>query len=180
MLLTCTKCKQSKTPGEFHIKKKSRTGRMTYCKVCALAYGKAKRASSPNGRREEHREYHQKNSESIARRKKVYNAITLAERTSTVRKWRQANRSKVRARRAKYRAQLLKATPSWADALVIQSFYDAAVRLSIQTNNEYEVDHIVPLNSKLVCGLYCEANLQVILGKENRQKSNLFWPDKWG
>jgi hypothetical protein len=39
------------------------------------------------------------------------------------------------------------------------------------------VDHIVPLVSKFVCGLHCEANLQLLPGPENQRKGNRVWPD---
>jgi hypothetical protein len=42
---------------------------------------------------------------------------------------------------------------------------------------EHDVDHIAPRRSKLVCGLHCEANLQVLTGAENCTKTNLHWPD---
>ena len=41
------------------------------------------------------------------------------------------------------------------------------------------VDHTVPLKSKLVCGLHCEANLRLLPGRENQAKSNRIWPDMW-
>jgi hypothetical protein len=44
---------------------------------------------------------------------------------------------------------------------------------------EYHVDHIVPLTSDLVCGLHCEANLQIAVGKDNIAKNNRWWPDMW-
>ena len=39
------------------------------------------------------------------------------------------------------------------------------------------VDHIVPLQSALVCGLHCEANLEIIPGAANEAKKNYWWPD---
>jgi 5-methylcytosine-specific restriction endonuclease McrA len=40
------------------------------------------------------------------------------------------------------------------------------------TGIQYEVDHIIPLNHELVCGLNIPENLQIITQEENRKKSN--------
>jgi hypothetical protein len=87
--------------------------------------------------------------------------------------WRAANPHKVAAKQARRRATLLQATPAWADNLKIDGIYAA----SAQSEIECHVDHIVPLNSKFVCGLHCEANLQVLTAFDNISKSNRHWPD---
>jgi hypothetical protein len=46
------------------------------------------------------------------------------------------------------------------------------------TGVKWHVDHIVPRNSPLVCGLHVHTNLQVIPADENMYKRNLRWPDK--
>jgi hypothetical protein len=68
---------------------------------------------------------------------------------------------------AKRRASKLKATPKWANLVAIKEIY--------QTCPEgYHVDHIIPLQGKLVCGLHCEFNLQHLLASENLIKGNRF------
>ena len=42
---------------------------------------------------------------------------------------------------------------------------------------EWHVDHIVPLNSKSVCGLHVWANFELLPSEVNRKKSNKYWPD---
>lgn len=66
------------------------------------------------------------------------------------------------------------ATPSWANKQAIKEIYKTAVKLTESTGTVYEVDHIVPLTNKLVCGLHVEHNLRVVTFEENRKKSNHF------
>ena len=66
------------------------------------------------------------------------------------------------------------AMPAWANKAAIRSIYEEAAGLTISTGVKHEVDHIVPLTNKLVCGLHVEHNLRVTTFTENRQKSNKF------
>lgn len=93
------------------------------------------------------------------------------------RKYYLANISSVRIRNRAYEQQLTTAQPDWADEFFMSEIYDLAARRTQCTGKPWEVDHIVPLKSKLVCGLHCEANLAVIPKAANRAKSNTHWPD---
>jgi hypothetical protein len=90
--------------------------------------------------------------------------------------WRN-NKPLVYAKNARRRAALLRATPSWADHEKITSVYAQCVEKADVTGIEHHVDHIVPLRSRLVCGLHWEVNLQILTGSENARKHNSYWPD---
>ena len=81
---------------------------------------------------------------------------------------------------AKRRARKINATPTWANAPSIKSVYEKAYELTYTTGIRHEVDHIIPLNGKNVCGLHVETNLQILKFFENRKKSNHFKPSMLG
>ena len=87
------------------------------------------------------------------------------------------------AAKAKRKAVLLRATPAWANQFFIEEIYELA-RLRTQQKTggiaEWQVDHIVPLQSKKVCGLHVEHNLQVISRRLNEKKGNRSWPGMAG
>jgi len=62
------------------------------------------------------------------------------------------------------RAKRLQAIPAWSDSRTISKHYEHT--------DGYELDHIIPLNNKMVCGLHCSANLVKIPRDINRAKSN--------
>jgi len=70
-----------------------------------------------------------------------------------------------------------KATPPWANHSAIGQIYAECVRMENKTGVKYHVDHIVPLQGKIVCGLHVQNNLQILPGKENQSKGARYWPD---
>jgi len=69
------------------------------------------------------------------------------------------------------------ALPPWANRFFIREIYILAELRTQALGERYTVDHIVPLNHPLVCGLHCEQNLQIITHRANSGKRNLYWPD---
>lgn len=105
-----------------------------------------------------------------------YRANAEAERMRQ-REYTKANPIKKSARNAKYRASKARAAPSWLNQEKIEEFYFATDFLGMVTGEWYHVDHIVPLQSNIVCGLHWEYNLQILPGFDNQSKSNRYWPD---
>ncbi len=108
--------------------------------------------------------------------------------------YREKNPAKVKAIKAAYRknnpwvdaketaqkrARILLATPAWANKFFMEEAYDLAARRSALNTggHKWHVDHIVPLKSRLVCGLHTHSNLQVIPMTQNLSKGNRHWPD---
>lgn len=75
------------------------------------------------------------------------------------------------------RSLLLRAVPAWVDEEAIRDVYQLALEIRELTGVDHHVDHIVPLNSKIVCGLHVAHNLMVITATENISKGNRRWPD---
>ena len=90
------------------------------------------------------------------------------------RKRQKANQERVKRRLAAEK----QATPPWANKTLIKHIYGQRNLLNTLTNDRYQVDHIYPLTSDYMCGLHVETNLQIITEKENRNKSNQWWPDQ--
>jgi 5-methylcytosine-specific restriction endonuclease McrA len=77
---------------------------------------------------------------------------------------------KRRRRNLMYHHRVRQATMSWTNMNLIEEFYQQAQILTKKTGIKHEVDHIVPLRGKTVCGLHVQDNLQVITKVENNQK----------
>lgn len=129
-------------------------------------------------------QYYRKNVDRIRKRKREYRK----ENAEYEREWRreylarkkeedpEAWRLRTNYYSQRRRATVRNAAVPWADQTKIYSFYWLRAAKSEVYGIEYHVDHIVPLNNPLVCGLHNEFNLQVIPASENRSKGNSFIP----
>jgi len=73
-------------------------------------------------------------------------------------------------------AQKRNALPPWLNEEDLYPLYELAKDFSKETGEIWEVDHIDPLQSDLVCGLHVFENLEVIRREDNRIKGNKFTP----
>ena len=87
------------------------------------------------------------------------------------------NKHIVNASSSKRRAEQLKRIPVWLtdfDKLKIKCIYSIAAMLTRENKEPWVVDHIIPLQGKIVSGLHVPSNLQVMRARENESKSNKF------
>jgi len=89
--------------------------------------------------------------------------------------WRKRNPDKMRAMSSLRRARQKGATPKWLTRQQLSDIghcYKLAVSREMFENQKFDVDHIVPLAGKTVCGLHVPWNLQVIPKTQNMKKHN--------
>lgn len=147
---TCTKCQETKPADGFSPTKDKRLkvqALQSWCKACMVAKAKT---------------YQQANKDRL-----------YAQQAA----WREANKAQWNQRMsvatAKRRAVKLNATVTWADNDLIADLYEYASIMRAH-GVPAEVDHIVPLQGELVCGLHTPDNLTVVLLEHNRVKRNHF------
>jgi len=89
--------------------------------------------------------------------------------------WKKDNMGYVTHINAIRRCAKIERTVSWADLGAIKEIYiECAALNAVHGKRTYHVDHIIPLQGKLVSGLHVEYNLQIVLANYNLTKSNKY------
>lgn len=191
----CCTCKDEKPIDSFHKNAKR-------CKVCAInaaraSYAKNKEAISIASKAPEYkahknelrRKIYQNNPEKINDRNRIWKAANPEKVASIIlewqrnnknkvainsKKWAQANKGTVNSKTRRRQAAKLERTPVWLDAvdhaeMDFTYVYCAALR---SIGMDYHVDHILPLQGKIVSGFHVPSNLQVIPASDNMKKNN--------
>lgn len=170
----CVKCNETKDLTLFRKRNTSKDGRRGDCKQCDGAYRKA-RLSDPIKREKERQRLRDVRSNETPEQREY--------RLAQGREYAKKNPHILLKNTRKRQARILQATPEWAESEFEQFYIEEIYHLSALRKQmlgvEFNVDHIVPLQSKLVCGLHCASNLRILPATENKVKLNLHWPDMW-
>ena len=164
---TCTRCKIEKPLDAFYKHSKAKKdGHQSHCKVCDNHRKNVWKAKNPQlsktyAKKADSNKY-LKNKEHINTRNKA---------------WKKSNPGKLQAMDAKRRAAKKYRTPNWLteqDLEHIRCKYEVAAMLNKYGVHKWHVDHIIPLQGKLVSGLHVPYNLQVVPEAVNLQKGNKY------
>lgn len=164
IMKTCTKCGNSEDKVEFGKKRDTKDGLMSICKICNKEKVNNWKLQNP-----------EKASITSSNASKKWYSDNIEVRKVTMAEWQKMNPSKCASISAKRRSAQILRTPKWLEDThfkQIQSFYVTAEKYSVESGIKHEVDHIVPLQGKSVCGLHVPWNLQVIPVSANRSKGN--------
>ena len=134
-------------------------------------------ASRPNLREKDkanHREKYALDPSNKKRQNSEWRSKNRDRMRELVAKWTQRNKHVVSLSLANRKAKLLNATPSWSIKFFVEEAYRLAKLRTEMTGVQWHVDHIVPLQSKVVCGLHSHTNLRVIPAVINLAKGNRF------
>lgn len=96
---------------------------------------------------------------------KAWRDCNLTYNRNRVRKWKKTHPQSVSFLFHKRKAAKLQATPPWVDLDAIRRIYELCPLGLV-------VDHVIPLQSPVVCGLHVAWNLQYLTPKENQEKGN--------
>lgn len=129
-------------------------------------------AKNPNWAKDYSRRQYEEDGERVLARKAKWRAANPEKVKAAGALWYARNTAVAVAKGAKRRVTKLRATPQWADHNAIAAIYSEAVSLTHLTGIPHDVDHIVPLRGKTVCGLHVSWNLRAIPAVENRHKGN--------
>lgn len=140
----CIHCDTEKELEEFGNHHRYSDGKQPWCKTCRNTYMRENYYDSPH-----------------------YKKYYLGKMNA----WNKTPNGKLKKRQS--RISIRQATPSWNDMDKMAAWYELA-SLKAEDGTPREVDHIIPIKGKLVCGLNVHNNLQILTKTENLRKGNRY------
>jgi hypothetical protein len=188
----CCNCKITKPFEDFYKNKVMKDGYHSFCIIChkadnvarkrinrsdpafkakELEYKKEYRARTVEQRKTYMKKWHAKNS----MQQITYREQYRLDNPTYFQEYAKANKHKVNASTRKRQAAKLQRTPAWLtdiDHWMIEEAYELAALRTKMFGFSWEVDHVLPLQGKVISGLHTPYNLQVIPMVQNRSKAN--------
>jgi len=125
--------------------------------------------------------WHASNRERSRANYRQYRSVNRSHVDQNARNWRSNNPGYGALHTRFYNTAREVAIPSWYEDEEVESVYRMRDQLNDRFNltgvDRLEVDHIIPVVSKTVCGLHCHANLQLLNASANAAKGNRYETD---
>ena len=151
----CPKCNNIEPLNNFYDCTSKIDNKYSSCINCSKLYYKENS--------EYYKDYREENKDKI----KDYREENREKIIEYNKKYYQEHKKEDIATQAKRRAAKLQRTPSWGNEQKIKEIY-------LSCPEGMHVDHVIPLQGKLVSGLHVSENLQYLTAKENLSKSNTY------
>lgn len=182
----CSKCKLLLDINLFPKDRYQRSGYACDCKICRKIYRENNKEKLNNSRKK----YQLNNRKKCAEYSKKWRKNNPIKAKESFQKWKDKNPDKLKSCYASYakkyawkmtakvnkrRGLKIQATPKWLTSeqlKEIELIYKKSKELTTTTGIKHNVDHIVPLKGKTICGLHVPWNLRIVTEKENLKKSN--------
>lgn len=168
----CNGCNQEKLANEFH-KGNGSLGLKSRCKICC-------KLSYKVNSKEYKKQYYETNLIASRLSRAEYNHRNIDARNKYSKEYDRRHRAAKTARENARRAKKLNATPKWLTKVQlgqIKGIYGVSNLISKLFDYKLHVDHITPLQGRIVSGLHVPWNLQILLGEDNVRKGNRFLND---
>lgn len=174
----CNQCKEILSLDSFYKCKGYKEGVRTVCKTCH----KLNTNKYCKDNRKQYRNYHRKSRAANPGKRRTAERKWWANRTleQVIKSaeqhdsYRKKNMDKFRMYANNRKAAELQATPKWVNKAYMGLWYKAALIEEERTGKRVNVDHIIPLQNSIVCGLHCEDNMQLLFAIDNLKKHNKF------
>ena len=156
------------------------------CVECSHRHATQWQKDNPEKVKAKGRAYREANREIVNAKHRAWRKANPEKSYALTADWRARNATKVKATKSQWRkrqvaevneAQMRRyaakrqRTPKWADREKILDVYRLCARFR-KLGCDFEVDHVIPLQGKNVCGLHVHNNLEIIEARTNRSKSN--------
>ena len=178
---SCTKCLKFLSFDKYRKNAESLDNINSSCIECVKVKTTKYYADNSEKVKKRINEYRIKNRETVnakkRKREKIWRLENPEKASAARRRYNTKHKDKKNFYTASRRANKKKASPKWIsdfDITYIKNIYKQSKVLEELCKTKFNVDHIIPINSDLVCGLHVPWNLQILTETENFKKSNNF------
>lgn len=145
-------------------------GLLSWCRDCKRVYDAKRYQARKSLVLGKSKAYYDSNKEKVQKRHDKWRVENKAKTAQYHKEYLALYPEKSRAKVRKYTARKSGAAPKWLSKEQISQME----QIYMTCPKGFEVDHIIPLQGKNVCGLHVPWNLQHLSAAENRKKSNKY------